>query len=254
MRRLTTLASILTGAVIALALTQAHAAGGVTASLSSGKSIFEQGKGTVPACTTCHGDDGMGSDLMGAPRLAGQIAEYTLKQLEDFASDVRMDTTMFIMNANAKGLTQQDRRDVAAYLSTLGRDRVSSAAGGSDIEALASDGVEVGESYLGLRLVAYGAPERGIPACRSCHDFNGRGVEPIYPMIGQQKYNYLVNQLKHFRDGSRSNDVREQMQKVARKLSDEDIRNVATYLTNASPFSMGNNRLPPRNMYIRFEE
>lgn len=254
MRRVANLASVLTGAVLAMAVTQVQAAAAVTANLTNGEKIFKEGKGTVPACHLCHGDDGMGNDAMGTPRLAGQYAEFILKQLTDFATDRRQDLTMSVMNNNAKGLEEQDRRDVAAYVSTLGQEEHTSAGGahlGSDLKALAQQGVAVGQTHLGLKLVLYGAPERSVPACRSCHDYNGRGAPPIYPMIGQQNYVYLVNQLKHWRDGSRANDPRTQMQQVARHLTDEDIVNVASYLTNASPLSVGNTRVPERPMSMK---
>lgn len=253
MRRLTTLASILTGALLTAVMPQAQAStSAVTASLSNGEAIFTQGKGNAPACSSCHGADGMGIDSMETPRLAGQIAEFLVKQLEDFATDRRQGQGAgVVMNVFAKELTAEDRRDVAAYLSTIGRDRASSAKGSSNLEELKAMGIPVGEPYLGLRLVNYGAPERDIPACRSCHDFNGRGVEPIYPMLSQQKYNYLVNQLKYWRDGTRNNDPREQMQKVARNMTDEDIYNAAAYLTGASPYPAGSNRIPERHVSFK---
>jgi cytochrome c553 len=245
MRRLATIAFVLTGSMLTAGMAQAIEPA-VTANLTNGQKIFNEGKGTVPACKLCHGDDGMGNDSMGTPRLAGQYAEFILKQLTDFATDKRTDLTLGVMNANAKGLSEQDRRDVAAYVSTVGRVTPTSASPGSDLKSLSAQGVAVGRTYLGLKIVNYGAPERGVPACRSCHDYNGRGAPPIYPMIGQQKYVYLTNQLKHWRDGSRANDPRAQMQQVARHLTDEDIIDVAAYLTNASPYTIGNSRMPER--------
>lgn len=220
--------------------------------MANGEKIFKQGKGDVPACNSCHGEDGTGSDDMGTPRISGQHYAFLVKQLEDFAADRRMDTTMFVMNANAKGLTPEDRRDVSFYLSSQ---KVQF--NGSDLEALKQNGVEVGEAYKGRALVEYGSPVRndgfpkelgskgpGLPACKSCHDYGGRGAPPVYPMIGKQRYVYLVNQLKNWRDGSRANDPMGQMQAVARKMSDEDIHNAAAYLTGAHPTTPGNLRTP----------
>ncbi len=219
--------------------------------IANGENIFKNGKGdTVPACVTCHGETGTGNDDLGTPMIAGQFYSFLFKQLEDFAADKREDTTMFIMNANAKGLTTQEKMDVATYLAAL-----RPADLGSDLAALKGANVEVGVVHKGRALVEYGSavrsdgydapkdlgsPGKGIPACKSCHGYAGRGAPPIYPMIGQQKYVYLVNQLKKWRDGSRANDPKGQMQSVARRLSDEDINNVAAYLTNASPLSNGN--------------
>jgi cytochrome c553 len=226
--------------------------------MANGEKIFKEGKGDVPACMTCHGNNGEGNDDLNTPRLAGQFFSFLIKQLDDFANDKRTDTTMFVMNTNAKGLTVQDRRDVATYLAAKKADFT-----GSDLEALKASGVEVGLVYKGKALVEYGSPVRndgfpkelgskgpGAPACKSCHGYAGRGAPPIYPMIGRQRYTYIVNQLKKWRDGSRANDPKGMMQAVARKLSDQDILNAASYLTGANPISLGNSHNP----YERHDE
>ncbi|MDH5731907.1 MAG: c-type cytochrome, partial [Gammaproteobacteria bacterium] len=198
------------------------------------------GKGDVPACTSCHGQDGMGDDNMGTPRIAGQFAIFLRKQLEDFATDKRMDTTMFVMNANAKGLSAQDRNDVSTYLESI--KIKDDGTKGSDLKALAENGTVVGQSHKGKSIVEFGQGNRAKPlaACRSCHGYNGRGAPPVYPRIGGQKYVYLVNQLKKWRDGSRNNDPMGQMQAIARAMTDEDINNAAAYLTGASDYTLGN--------------
>ncbi len=208
---------------------------------ANGKKIFTNGKGDVPACTSCHGEDGMGSDAMGTPRLAGQGYAFIVKQLEDFATDKRMDTTMFTMNINAKGLSAQERRDLAAYVSSLDKVGLYS----SDMKEVKELGNPVGVRHKGKAIVVYGATDRGIASCYSCHGYNGRGAAPVYPMIGGQKYVYLVNHLKKWRDGSRANDPMGQMRAVAKNLTDEDIYNVATYLTSASRSTVGNGQMPP---------
>jgi len=196
----------------------------------------------------------MGSDDLGTPRLAGQIFQFVVKQLEDYATDEREDTVMYIMNANAKGLTPQERLDVSAYISEWQHDRETVDASVSDLKALKANGVEVGETYLGKAIVNHGIPEKNVTACRTCHDFNGRGVEPMFPVIGQQKYTYIVAQMKQWREGARANDTGAIMRKVAKGMSDEDINNVAAYLSSreASPYSMGNSRLPARHVPYQY--
>lgn len=221
--------------------------------MANGKKIFENGKGEVPACNSCHGPDGTGDDNMGTPRLAGQTYPFLVKQLEDFANDRRQDLTMMVMNFNAKGLTPQDRKDVATYLSSLKHVGFK----GSDLETLKQQGVAVGQEYKGRAIVEYGSPKRddgfpkelgtkgpGVAACKSCHGVGGRGAPPVYPMIGEQRYVYLVNQLKHWRDESRKNDPMGQMRAIAHQLSDEDIQNAAAYLTQAKPISPGESQNP----------
>jgi cytochrome c553 len=220
-------------------------ASGSKGNVENGKNIYANGKGDVPACNSCHGQDAMGDDAMGTPRLAGQGFAFLVKQLKDFATDKRMDTTMFIMNTNAKGLSEEDWRDVAAYLNGLDYESLAS----SDMNQVKELGNPVGTRYLGKGLAQHGAPDRGIPACHSCHGFNGRGAAPVYPVIGGQKYVYLVNQLKKWRDGSRANDPMGQMQAVAKNMTDEDIHNVSTFLTSAPRTTEGNTRVPSQEAH-----
>ena len=212
--------------------------------IENGKTIFTNGKDStgVPACLTCHGEKALGEDSMGTPRLAGQGYTFLVKQLTDFATDKRTDTTMGVMNNNAKGLTETERQDVAAYLSNLNKGEIK--VEGSDLAAVKAMGQPVGQTHLGKSIVQHGAPDRGIPACHSCHGYNARGAFPIYPALSGQKYVYLVNQLKKWRDESRANDMMGQMRAVAKKLSDDDIYNVAAFLTSADRTTMGNARMP----------
>ncbi len=241
------LTKIGSASVIALAMAvvaPAYAGGKVTgADYGNGKTIFESGKGDVPACNSCHGADGMGDDNMGTPRVAGQVYHFLAKQLHDYANDKREDTTMFVMNTNAKGLSVADRKDVAAYMNSMSKEM-----GGSDFAALAANGTAVGTRYLGKIIVNEGVIERGIAGCQSCHGFNGRGAEPMYPRIAGQKYVYLVNQMKKWRDGSRTNDPMAQMRKVAQSLTDEDIANAAAFLTSAPLTTMGNDVIPTEHL------
>ena len=211
--------------------------------LGNGERIFKNGKGDVPACNSCHGADGTGDEAMGTPGLAGQFYPFLIKQLEDFAKGAdqggRDDTTMFVMNNNARGLTAQDRKDVAYYLSQIKLDVSTEVAKGRQyLKDATANGDQVGLTHLGKSIVEIGSPE--ISACKSCHGYAGRGAPPVYPIIGLQRYNYLVSQLKKWRDGSRANDPMGQMQEIARRMSDEQIHNAAAYLTQASPYSDGN--------------
>lgn len=67
--------------------------------------------------------------------------------------------------------------------------------------------------------------------CVACHGPSGISVAPVYPNLGGQKDQYIVAQLKAFRDGSRKNDI---MQPQAQGLSDTQIANLAAYLETAA--------------------
>lgn len=217
----------------------------VSANITNGKNIFTNGKGDAAACVSCHGEKAMGIDAMGTPRLANIGYAYMVKQLTDFAGDKRTDTTLGVMNAFAKALSEQDRRDVAAYVNTL-----EVASEHSDLKALKAEGQQVGQTFLGQAIVTYGVKDK-VSACQSCHGFNGRGADPIYPMIGQQKYVYLVNQLKKWRDGSRANDMVGQMRAIAKNLTDDDILNVAAFLSSAPQTTVGNSRVPENESVLK---
>jgi cytochrome c553 len=228
---------------------------------ANGQTIFSSGKGDAAACMTCHGDKGQGNDAMGAPRLAGQGTAYIIKQLTDFAEGKRTPTGVgAVMPSFAKALSEQDRRDVAAYVHSI-----NDAPELSDLKALKDSGQKIGEAYKGQILVQYGVMEKdhpagAVPACKSCHQWNGRGAAPVFPMIGEQKYVYLVNQLHNWRANkedvasgvvARTNDPVEDgvgmMRAVAKNLTDDDIVNVATFLSHAPETTMGNHRVPSQD-------
>ena len=220
----------LTMIATALPVAPSWAAVSAGVDIENGQTIFNEGKGDATACQGCHGGKGLGMDAMGAPRLANIGQAYLVKQLTDFAEDLRVPAGMgAVMNGVAKALTVQDRRDVAAYLSSLEYEVES-----SDLQALAADGTKVGQAELGKLIVVKGIKGK-VPACQDCHGFNGRA--PHIPAINQQKYVYLVNQMAAWRDGSRANDPTVNkvgiMRGIAKKLSEEEVANIAAYLSTA---------------------
>jgi cytochrome c553 len=225
------------------ALAHAEDVGFPGAVVANGKKIFTEGKGdVVPACMTCHGPGAWGLDAMGAPRLAGIGFPYVVKELSDLAGGKRTPGGAgAVMPGFAAALSEQDRRDVAAYVNTL-----SGPPDLSDLKELKDSGTTIGERYLGEAMVKYGVLGK-VSACSSCHGFNGRGAAPIFPTIGQQKYTYLVAQLNSWRDGSRANDEFAMMRKMAQNLTDADIANVATFLATAPTSTGGDSTVPVTN-------
>jgi cytochrome c553 len=198
--------------------------------IANGEAIFNEGKGDAAACQGCHGEKALGNDDMGAPRLANIGQSYIIKQLTEFASDKRTPSGAgAAMNDFAKALNEHDRRDLAAYLNTLEYQTEP-----SDLKAIAEGGNKVGKPDLGKNIVTQGIKGK-VPPCQDCHGFNGR--DPRFPAINQQRFVYLVNQLNSWRDGSRANDPTVEkvgiMRGIAKKLSDDDILNIAAFLSTA---------------------
>lgn len=86
--------------------------------IAAGKAIFEHGLSaqSVPPCSSCHGADGGGKATF--PRLAGQHADYLVKQLTVFQrTDERPEGS--VMKVVAHSLTRDNIENVAAYLQSM---------------------------------------------------------------------------------------------------------------------------------------
>ncbi len=66
--------------------------------------------------------------------------------------------------------------------------------------------------------------------CSVCHGVGGTTSSELFPQLAGQPSLYLINQMKAFRDKSRSDEnARRFMWGISAKLTDEDIQNLATY-------------------------
>jgi len=65
-------------------------------------------------------------------------------------------------------------------------------------------------------------------SCGACHGADGNSVNPTWPSLAGQSATYIVDQLKAFKKGSRSNVL---MNAQVLSLSDEDMADVAVYFS-----------------------
>jgi cytochrome c553 len=86
---------------------------GDMALIAQGKKLFEQGipERGVAACATCHGAAALGSGIF--PRLAGQHAEYVLRQLNVIQTRLRQSP---VMHGIIKDLKPDEMKAVAAFV------------------------------------------------------------------------------------------------------------------------------------------
>ncbi len=82
----------------------------------AGAADLAAGKARFILCAGCHGPDGAGNVALGYPQLAGKDADYVAEQLRAFKSGKRDNATM---RAMARGLSDTDIDNVAAYVATL---------------------------------------------------------------------------------------------------------------------------------------
>ena len=181
----------------------AHAAGDAAA-----------GQAKAAVCGACHGPDG-NSMAPNFPKLAGQGERYLTKQLKEIKDGKRVVLEMTGLLTN---LNDQDLADMAAYFASQ-----KGSVGAADPKLVAR----------GEALFRGGNLEKGLPACTGCHSPDGKGNAAAgFPHLGGQHAQYIAKQLTDFRkeaDG-RNNDGEAMMRTIARKLSDEEIAAVASYI------------------------
>lgn len=74
-----------------------------------------------------------------------------------------------------------------------------------------------------------------VYTCGGCHGVTGyNNAYPNYhvPRIGGQNYDYLVSALTEYKKGERTHPT---MRAQGESLSEQDIRNIAAYLSSLSP-------------------
>jgi cytochrome c553 len=199
---------------------------GAQALAQEAASPFEGAKADAGAtkaaiCGACHGVGG-NSQNPEWPNLAGQSPTYIAEQVHLFKDNVRANPVMAPIVAP---LTNEDINDLAMYFATQ-----------------TPAGLEADPSYwkAGEKLYRNGDPARQIPACTACHGPLGRGnLAAAYPALRAQHSVYTVKQLNDY-----SKDVRYPgaaagkpatpnaviMATIAKRLTPEDIRDVASYL------------------------
>ena len=162
-------------------------------------------------CSECHGPNGQSSNG-NFPKLAGQNAEYLLRQMFNFSSGARSST---VMVPQLSDLTGDDMVSLANHFSS---------------QKLAPEPlVDKALATAGRKLYLEGNPLTGITACASCHGPTARGAQMLPRMAGQHA-EYLELQLRRFIAQSRTTD-RMLMHSVASRMTDAEIRSTAYFLS-----------------------
>lgn len=90
--------------------------------LKLGERVYRGGSSdtNTPACTGCHSPRGQGNAPAGYPRLSGQFAEYTEKQLRAFRSGERQnDGESRVMRTVAEHMSDAEIKAVSSYIAGL---------------------------------------------------------------------------------------------------------------------------------------
>lgn len=178
----------------------------------------EKGKTLSETCKACHGQQGEGmaaevvdgETIPAIPALAGQLANYTYKQLRDYFNDDRRHDAM---TSVAKGLSEQDAADLAVWYASLPLPK--QVAGKTNTSA--------------ENLVQNGDGKRIVPPCFVCHGAEGRGEKLDIPSLAGQQADYFASTLQAYKNNQRHNDIYSRMRLIAKQLSDEEIKLLAQY-------------------------
>ncbi len=169
----------------------------------------------LQVCSNCHGATG-NSKSPNFPNLAGQQEAYVVAQLSGFKAHSREDPAGFeYMWGLSHNLTDKQIQELAAHFAAQKPEHEPVEGKPERIEA-------------GKTIFTGGIPDKGVPACASCHGPEGHGNGP-FPRIAGQHADYLVKQLTVFqRTNERPGGA--VMKTVAHNLTRENIVNVADYV------------------------
>jgi len=168
-------------------------------------------------CAACHAEDG-NSTLPANPVLAGQHADYTLKQLLNFRPQdgKPAERPNAVMAGMVASLSAGDLRNLAAYFEA--QKPTPRAARDPNL------------AQLGQTIYRGGILAKNVAACTACHGPSGSGIPAQFPRLAGQFADYTSAQLRAFRAGERANDPNRMMRAVAERLSDREIAAVAEYI------------------------
>src|SRR5260370_26015930 len=150
-------------------------------------------------CNTCHGADGVPKNTT-TPIIWGLQENYLLKQLHDFQIGGRDNEVMTWM---ATALTQAELGSAAAYFSKKNWPARPTAAASTP-------------------------PPAPVAVCQVCHQQNLAGGVPAPPLAGQ-RYEYLVEAMRRFAEGERTNNA--DMANIMKAMSPAAREAMARYIS-----------------------
>lgn len=165
-------------------------------------------------CAGCHNPDG-NSIIPENPKLSGLDAAYIARQLKDFKSGDRHSTVMVSI---IPLVDEKEYKALAVFFSNQKRKNGSAAP--ADANLVAQGKLIYDDGILGS----------AVPACAGCHNEDGSGT-PKYPRLTGQNAPYVVQQLLDFKNGVRTNDSKAAMRAVAKRMNEQEINAVASYIS-----------------------
>ena len=180
-----------------------------------------RGEAVFGLCLQCHGAEGQGDKLYGAPRIAGLPKWYILAQLEKFQLGVRGkhpdDDAGNRMRPMARTLADGDAEIVATYVANM-----KTPPGKPEGLTLVGGNVEKGKALFMV--------------CSACHGAGADGNEAMHaPPLKISNDWYLLHQLMNFKNKIRASDpakdpIGATMAPQASSLDEQAMKDVITYV------------------------
>jgi cytochrome c553 len=158
------------------------------------------GRKKAATCANCHGAEGVSANPVW-PSLAGQQRGYLVSALKAYKAGARRDP---LMTEQAKGLSEADMVELAAFYASLSCQPAGSSA--------AAPVVSAGKAKA--------------TTCAACHGAEGASGNPVWPSLAGLQEAYLVSALKAYQTGARQDPM---MAGLVKGLSDADIGQLAAY-------------------------
>lgn len=179
---------------------------------------IKKGEEKSNICSPCHGKDG--NSLMPAwPKIAGQFSTYLHTQLQIFKKNNKDERINPLMYNIVKDLTNEDFINLSNYYSKQ-----------KQTKGVLKDKIKFENGKI---IFHYGNKENNTPACASCHGSKGQGNELAgYPKLRAQHKEYIIQQLENYKTMQRKTDTNEIMRDIAKKLTNEQMQNVAEYINS----------------------
>jgi cytochrome c553 len=152
----------------------------------------------LQVCGACHGTNGMPKSA-NIPIIWGQDETYLVKQLHDFGSG---DRKFEVMEWMAKSLEPPQQAPTASFFAKKSWPAKVTPAAATTMP-------------------------RGMAICQACHQPNFTGGLQV-PRIAGQNYDYLIEAMRRFASGERSNNA--DMVKIMQGISPADRETMAHYL------------------------
>ncbi|GAB4393348.1 MAG: c-type cytochrome [Gammaproteobacteria bacterium] len=187
----------------------------LTVNVNAETTTFSAMPEVAKVCAACHGPDGNSLSPIW-PKLAAQHAKYFIKQMQDFKQGPEGPRYNVTMHGMAAGLSDDDIALLANYYA---QQPISPGKANPEL-------IKLGET-----IYRAGDRTKGISACTACHGPRGLGNgQAGFPRLSGQFAQYTELQMNAYKDGSRSNDANGIMRDIAQRMTEQQIKAVASYL------------------------